>query len=463
MVAVKLGCSYLLPMALKPSTPQRLADLLNDPRETLSVELKGWLDLAGNNEHKALLAKAIIALANHGGGAILIGFSKTDSGSGPAPGRPGSLTDYNSDVLNAVVSKYCDPKFHCDITIHKGPDGLEYPIVNVPGGHKVPVRSTRDGPNGDTIKRNSYYIRRIGPASEVPQDGQEWDELIRRVVANAREDLLDQFRAIMAGGVEAAPEPAQVDRTDEWFAASLQRWQELVSTLPADHAARMKLGHFAIAYTLSGTFKRPTLVELRKLIGEATLRHTGWPEFWMPTRRGIEPYINDGLIECWIGGDKEHEGRDPAHADFWRISPEGKAFLIRGFQEDGRDFGTKPGAAFELTMPSWRTGEGLLHASGLAALLGDPEAEVVFTGEWTGLKGRELVVHPSSNRWLFGGNVGQQDEYRATVTAKADEIPTILPELVFQILAPLYETFGFFQLPANLPAEELAKMRRSRL
>lgn len=57
----------------------------------------------------------------------------------------------------------------------------------------------------------------------------------------------------------------------------------------------------------------------------------------LPTRPEIAPYINGDAIECWIGGDtSEHRNfQDAAHSDFWRVSPEGRAFLIRGYQEDG--------------------------------------------------------------------------------------------------------------------------------
>src|ERR1700722_13929213 len=54
-------------------TARRLADLLVDPHETLDFEIKGWLDVSAS-EHQAKLAKGIIAMANHGGGYILIGF-----------------------------------------------------------------------------------------------------------------------------------------------------------------------------------------------------------------------------------------------------------------------------------------------------------------------------------------------------------------------------------------------------
>src|SRR5262249_38282015 len=52
----------------------RLLELLRNPAEDLSFEIKEWLDLR-DNVHKAKLAQAIIALANHGGGALLLGYA----------------------------------------------------------------------------------------------------------------------------------------------------------------------------------------------------------------------------------------------------------------------------------------------------------------------------------------------------------------------------------------------------
>ncbi len=51
---------------------ERWTQLALAPTEGLETELKGWLDL-NSNEDKANIAHAILALANHGGGAILIG------------------------------------------------------------------------------------------------------------------------------------------------------------------------------------------------------------------------------------------------------------------------------------------------------------------------------------------------------------------------------------------------------
>ena len=74
---------------------ERLADLLVDPREDLNFEVKNWLDLQGSNEDKATFAKAVLALANHGGGFVALGLLETDTGIVEADGRPVTLDGYN--------------------------------------------------------------------------------------------------------------------------------------------------------------------------------------------------------------------------------------------------------------------------------------------------------------------------------------------------------------------------------
>jgi hypothetical protein len=437
---------------------RQLADLLIDPRETLEVELKGWLDITNNNEQKATLAKALIALANHGGGFALIGWTRSETGSQPAPHRPETLSAFNTDTVNAIIAAYAEPQFHCDVSIEAAPDGEQYPIIVVPGGHSVPIHSRRDGPNGQTVRRLTYYIRRPGPMSEGPQNAQEWSTLIRRCISNAKDDLLDQIRTIIAGGGSTPTAKTDDERLREWFAQSMARWSEVIAQTPEDGQSRMPMGHFAAAYQLAGTFPQIGMADLRDVADRSTVRHTGWPPFWVPTRQEIAPYISNGALECWLGRDGAE--RDAAHADFWRLSPRGEAFLIRGYQEDTpNNRKLAPGTGFDLTIPTWRTGEVLLHAASFAAHLGDASALITISFEWTGLAQRQIVTLGNPNRLMIDGHTAHQDTYRKTISVQADQVSGSLPELVGQIMAPLYELFDFFRLPARLVAEELSSMR----
>ncbi len=440
---------------------RRLADLLIEPRETMNVEHKAWLDLA-DPEHKAIVAKAIIALANHGGGFIIFGIDDKEKEDGPFIKRPDKLSGFNVDAINSIVSRYCEPIFHCDLVFETAPSGEQHPIVLVPGGHKVPIRSSSDGPSGKHLKNNSYYIRRGGPKSEVPQSGLEWDELIKRAISNSKEDIADLLRKIIGGGIETVAEPTQDQLTASWFSESANRWQERIAHLPPDHEARMPNGHYSVGYTLQGDFKVLPFDQLVAAVDRATMRYTGWPQFWVPTRKEIEPRPYHDSIEVWLGSDESSVLEDAAHSDFWRVSQSGKAFLIRGFQEDGIDYGERPGQSLDLTVPVWRVAETFLHAAALADQLGDPSSKVAFKFAWTGLKGRQLTVNANSSRYLREGHKTYQDQYSTTISATGSEISNFLPELVSQVISPLYQYFSFFSLPSNLVVEEIGKMRQNR-
>lgn len=449
-------------MADEDSFNRRIADVLREPRETLDVEIKGWLDIVHENSHRATLAKAIVALANHGGGLVLIGLTETVNGIEADANRPANLAGYSVDHVNAVINRYIEPPFHCDVKFGNRPaDNLEYPIVVVPGGHQFPIRAARSGPNNEGIRENVYYIRRPGPQSEGPQSGQEWDQLIRRCITNARDDLLDRFRVLMAGGAPAVVAPEAVtDRVWRWYEASKARWEDIANTFPMGASARLPHGHYAVGYQLIHDDLKPIAGPgLLDKLQAGVVRYTGWPPFWVPHVQHIAPYPYNGMIECTMA----HGGQaDPGHADFWRATPEGQFFLLRGFQEDARGEGHEPGKTLEVTTPIWRMGEILLHAASMARQFLVPDAKVVFCVRWTGIGGRTLVSHTSHLWYDLEDYSARQDVFQNQITIQADQIADVLPETVDQLLRPLYELFSFFDPPRAFVANELARMRDRR-
>ena len=80
-----------------------LTDLVDNPRETLNIELKSWLDLS-EGVNKANIARHIAALCNNGGGYLVFGFQDDFS---VASDRPASLDAYK---LEAQVPRACDTR-----------------------------------------------------------------------------------------------------------------------------------------------------------------------------------------------------------------------------------------------------------------------------------------------------------------------------------------------------------------
>ena len=119
-----------------------LHDLIENPRETLEVELKAWLDL-GQPIERAKLARHLAALANHGGGYLIFGFKDDLSHD---QNRPSLLTNYNRNVFSGIVKRYLTPTFQCEVTLVRNKNSNEFPVIRVPGHGREPIAARINGP-----------------------------------------------------------------------------------------------------------------------------------------------------------------------------------------------------------------------------------------------------------------------------------------------------------------------------
>ena len=182
-------------MAASSPLERELQALLDYPREDLATEIKEWLDLS-ERAKRGDLARELLALANHGGGYVLLGLDESKTGWTPSGACPFDLKYYSPDEINNILKAHAEPVFECYTYHIASSAGNAHVVIQVPGGHVVPIRS-RGGPAESRLSNHVYYIRRPGPESAPPQNGQEWHELITRCVDNNRERQLDSFRRII--------------------------------------------------------------------------------------------------------------------------------------------------------------------------------------------------------------------------------------------------------------------------
>lgn len=440
---------------------EELQPLLSEPREALDAEYKGWLNLT-ENEHRAVLAKAAIALANHGGGYIVIGFEEREHAFLSSK-RPEGLTEITQDDVNAAIRRYATPEFHCDTHRVTHPEtGNIHPVIVVPGNLTEPVMSRRDCPN--VIMQNRCYIRKPGPRSEEPQTAEEWRTLLQRCLRAGREDMLEAIRSIVSGRVAPTiPERNVASELHAFIEESRRRWEVLTSDLPPDAPARFPLGYYEMGFLLVGARPFSGLSDLQDRLEVARrIRLTGWSTFLSMTKPGLGPYAHGNAIEAWVGRpvDDDPMAREPAFSDFWRASPDGKLYTIRGYKEDSLPDRARPGSVIDVTLPVWRVGEGLLFAARLAEAFEDVEA-IAIECRFTGLRNRTMVS-VTGDRAMFDNRVSQSDEIAMTSVATSEQIRDNLAEIMHALLAPLYERFDLLRLPFELVDTELTRLRNGR-
>ena len=250
---------------------------------------------------------------------------------------------------------------------------------------------------------------------------------------------------------------------------AFERWLKLTAKLPQDSPGRFPDGWYRIDYVLEGDLKHISLDKFLEILVQAELPLTGWPVFWIPTRKEFVPCEIDGAIECWLPPSDENHPRisfDAAHCDFWRATPEGRMFLIRGYQEDSQET-FAPRRVFDTGLPIWRLGEALLHAARLSKLMkrkDDSEVTIRFRALYTGLSGRILKAwaNPLANLQIEGG-VARGDEAMIETVVTASAVERDLVAIVLPLVGSLYERFGVSELSADRLRAEIQLLQSGRI
>ena len=446
----------------QPPDYLQLDKLVVYPREDLDAEYKSWLNLRLEKD-RATLAKAAIALTNHGGGFIVIGFEERNGTLQSTP-CPSDVPEVTQDSVNeSVIRRYAEPEFHCQVYNVTHPDsGAVHSIIGIPGG-EVPVMSKR-GQEEAGVSQHRYYIRKPGPRSEEPHTAEEWHRLMDRCIWTRREEMLDSIRSIVLGRAQtrtSPPEPLEALHT--FCIDAFVRWgSELITGLPGDSPSRFPLGFYEMGFALLGATPI-TLSQLNERLAAArSIAFSGWPPFLeMDAEWASYPY--DGFIEAWVGRPTDRQiWNDPFHADFWRASVDGMLYTIRGYIEDGelaQHRSRPPGTEFTNSVPCIKIAEGLLFASRLAATFEGVE-QIAIRCRFTGLKGRSLLLVDHPAPFIDTGPVIHNPEVILTGQVSIQQVHDNLTEVIHGLVKPLYERFGFYEIPISHVQSMLMKTRR---
>lgn len=462
----------------------RIQELIDHPSESLSVELKSWFN-PDSPEGIAKIVRAAMAMRNHGGGYILIGFNN-ETGEPEFSNVPEDVkTFFHIDKIQGLISKYSSELF--EIKVHyRSKTGLEspiFPIIEISSGVKTPVSAKADLRLEDRkylIRTNRIYVRSLS-ANNMPSTTEatwrDYEKLVEVCFENREADI-GRFLRRHIGGLspgligQIAESFSQVIQPRETIAEKLrgylqessQRFEEAVKernlNLP-DH------GSWEVALIIDGEVAPYSANrEFLNLLDSANPNYTGWP-VWLDSRNFADtkagPYVyNDAweAIIVFLNNALDNQ------IDFLRFDPKGMFYNRRALKDDIsiNDRRPSPMTALDFVHPIIRTAEAIAVGLAFAKAMGcDLEMTQLFFGfKWSKLRGRVLCSWTQPGRHLRP-RTAYQDEVLSVINVPLETPLSAISQYVYEVIKKLYGVFDGFDPGPGLVEDSTKRLLERRL
>lgn len=420
--------------------------------ETLDTEIKDWLDPA-NPHDQACIAKACIALYNHGGGKLILGFD--DKTLKPTTHHfPKSVREiYHSDNLCPCIAKFAKPLFEVRVKFEKKNEP-EHPIIEVPSGVRSPVVIKSTDKEKKVFSRQNMVITRTLAnqtfSSSEPQTPEDWDDLIQTCFDNREADIGRFFRRHLIpiqremDSLDSKSPAVQIlDESAKSFSNRLDAWSKKFQfDKPQIYGLR------EVAFWIDGKIQSIDCFLDKMLVAQPRL--SPWPPF-IDRRRlrneSTHPYpTKDGWWEALVFEKIETRSPGTYELDFWRLHPKGKFYHACVYDDDRLPAERKPGQGIEFNLLIRRITEIIAVALAFAKSFGCVEdaTSLHFAFRFTGLEERKLCSWYERKRSL-----SRNSERAAVDNPEVTEIkipldlpPTRIWEIVKQVVQPVFHMFA---------------------
>jgi hypothetical protein len=458
--------------------------LVDRPHESLSVELKLWLD-PGRSEDRAKIIKAILALRNQDGGFLLIGFdNQTCLPVVPAPFRDIHAV-FHQDVIQGFVSKYASHPF--EIVVHfVERAGQLFPVIAIPGGTLVPAACKADlivNSGGPSLRENDIYVRTLnanGVVSSAKASWKDLEALFARCFGNKEADyagfLSKMFRGIspaiakqiFSGMFAVAEEGANLGLTaKEVLSLGIGRFD---SVLQERNVEPLKVAYWDVALRLQCVMPEwhPNQKFLQTL-QSSNPDLTGWP-VWLNSAQFFEekdrPYLKDRRWEAFVYNPPDVEKRSWGYLDFMIFDPVGAFFLRRALQDDlgGSQHVQTFGKTVEPILQLLRVAEALLVGQAFSRALGCPDdTKLHFLFRWSGLKGRRLSPWSAPMQSVHGFAPSNDEEVSVTIVIPISAPEEVVIQQTHAAILPLTRVFGGYEISEQIVRHYVVRLLQRKL
>ncbi len=180
----------------------RIKDLVEHPQESLSVEIKRWIN-PDTPDGVAKIVKGVLAIRNFGGGYFIVGFDNESLLPDIDNRPPNAHQLFHIDKIQGMIAKYSSNPFEVNVEFVER-DGVEYPVIAIPSGIKAPVATKSELVYGGKklIKSDTVYVRSLS-ANNTPSTTiatwKDWDSIIEVCFDNREADIGRFLRRHLSG------------------------------------------------------------------------------------------------------------------------------------------------------------------------------------------------------------------------------------------------------------------------
>lgn len=314
-------------MATSSDTQAREALLQNF--ETSDVDYKAPTPWKGSSDKRASceLVKDIIAMANSGGGFVIVGVEE------PLDGKSyrysGLTTDdlqtWETTNVNKFLNSYIDPPTSPSIRPIEH-NGVWFIVIEVFPFDDLPHMWKREF---EGFQPGTLYVRTTSKESARVTSNDELNVLIEKAVRNRHDRLLESMRSILVG----ATTTSSITATEQFEAQWIEAQERVTALYPAGWPSYIGFRQ-AVWWPAQFTADRFPLDVLRDAARQAHIDYRGWPFLWFHEGR-FPPIVTSDKIETVVASPgKPSEYQEYPIYDYWQLCDSGLFFQSALMQEE---------------------------------------------------------------------------------------------------------------------------------
>lgn len=331
------------------------------------------------------LVKDILAMANTGGGFIVLGVEERNEGFNFLGMSHEQLATFDTTRLNNFVQRYADPPINTRLIKHEE----KFVVIVVPAFSETPHLCVKDYEG--VLRTHTLYIRTDNNASAPLGSSSDFRVLLAQAVRNSHAEFLSKLDAVLKGRSSLSPQDASAGFSVELDAAR-ERWQEVLAEKNMAYKSFVEFV-FQPEHSQEDRIKK---CDLETAARGACQDYRGWPFLYIShsepdctynVNKGIETLIK---IESFRHGDM---------MDLWRFYETGLFFQRKLLVEETHEHIYRKDRVLELRYNNAYFAEAIHCLVKLYEEVLPPTELVSLTITFTDMKGRKLV--DTSGRMSF--------------------------------------------------------------